>query len=237
MTKNIEHLIISPHCDDAMLSLGGHILSSNKTSVKVVTLFGTCAWTALPGKYSTKQITHMNQIEEDRCLSAAGVSRSLYELPEALMRGYRKWNTKRLHADDQLLATKITKILQEETRYVRNVYFPLAPGGHVDHILVRNQIDALYTALELANINIYAYEDLPYSWYGGLDESHADLRKKYNLTPYIKDISVHIDQKINLLKMYESQLVDTDLSKVKDYAKSLISSGYGERVWHIQKHK
>lgn len=227
------HLIVSPHCDDSVLSLGGHMLTED--NVRVVTLFGTCAWTTLPGEFTPDEITQMNQEEERLCMEDAGAEGLLYELPEALLRGYTEWNAKTLHADDEQLPEKAAGILLDHLQGVGKIYFPSAPGGHVDHVITRRLMNRLFSRFSESGIQVYLYEDLPYSWYGGLDESLDDIRLNYELTPHTRDITNIMDRKLQLLRHYRSQLADSDLDKVTEYASSVVPNGYGERIWHVTK--
>lgn len=230
MTK---HVIISTHCDDAMLSLGGHILLNPNT--EVITVFGTCAWTALDEPMSSSEITRRNQSEDRRCMHEAQAELTIYEFPEALLRGYRKWNAKKLHAKDTYVQAKITTLLKQKIIGAQNIYFPMASGRHVDHVIVSSQINHLYDQLSENGAAIYVYEDLPYSWYGGLEEALDRLRKNFELTPVLLDVSNVMKRKVELLRYYETQLLQSDLDKVTEYAATLIESGFGERIWQVQK--
>lgn len=230
MTK---HLVISPHCDDAMLSMGGRILTLDETTV--VTVFGTCAWTTLSKEYTPDEITKRNQAEERKVMNAANVTSILYELPEALLRGYKKWNTAYLHDSDKLHEADISRLLRKHTKGMSRIYFPLAVGGHVDHVLVARQLLVLHDELRDNETEMFVYEDLPYSWYGGLDKSIALMQKNFTLTPYVADITNVMERKVRLLEYYKSQLAKADIDKVKKYAESLVTSGYGERIWQIKK--
>jgi LmbE family N-acetylglucosaminyl deacetylase len=232
---NRQHVIIAPHCDDALLALGGIILQQ-PADFTVVTIFGTCAWTALPERYPLEDVTRLNQLEERQALAEAGCELVLHEYPEALFRGYRKWNTKRPHTDDRVLAKQIKATIQDNITAAQRVYFPLAPGRHIDHVLVADRLHELYDECQVRDIEVYVYEDLPYSWYGGIDEALAELATHYLLTPEIIDISLVMESKLALLRNYKTQLVQDDLDKISDYAGSLQPDKPGtksERIWHV----
>lgn len=229
-----QHIIISPHCDDALLALGGTILQL-PGKVSAITVFGTCAWTSFPETYPLEEITRINQEEDRRALSAAGCDLILYEYPEVLFRGYRKWNTKRLHASDKELVQQVGQTIRKHIVQGSSVYLPLAPGRHVDHALISGQLKSLFKEFSSQNVTFYLYEDLPYSWYGGLEEVLAIAKKDYILTPILRDVTMTFNKKISLLREYKTQLAQADLDKVTEYAQSLVPSGYGERVWQVTK--
>jgi LmbE family N-acetylglucosaminyl deacetylase len=229
-----DHLIISPHCDDALLGMGGRmqLLAGNK---KVVTVFGTCAWTARPKEYKLHQLTAVNQAEERAAIKATDSELVLMDYPEALLRNYRKWDALRLHSSDKALAAEIGAALKEHIAEADHIYLPIAPGSHVDHRLISGMIPAFYELFGRQSKQFYVYEDLPYSWYGGLNERLELLSEKFTMVPNVVDISTVIDQKINTLKYYKTQFMEDDpgLNIVRDYAKGIIAGGYGERIWAI----
>lgn len=215
-----------------MLAMGGSLLTFVGIK-KVVTVFGTCAWTARPEQFDLEQLTQINQQEDYRAVAAAGCTLELYDYPEALLRGYRKWNPKRRHTSDTTLMNTIGTMLVTHVENAQHIYFPIAPGPHVDHKLLCDLLPLMMHRFADSNKVFYAYEDLPYSWYGGLDERLMSLRKKFKLTPTTRDISAVIDQKVSILAGYKTQLAQSDIDKVREYAASLVAGGYGERVWRL----
>ncbi len=231
MTKSV---IFSPHCDDAFLAMGG-MLIQDPAAYEVVDIFGTCAWTTTEENYTSEELTRMNQAEERSVAHASGVKLSLYEFPEALLRNYRKWNTKRLHVSDRVLASEVLEVMRKHADAAERVFLPMAPGNHVDHVIVHSQLYELYDRLISRGIDVYLYEDLPYSWYGDVDDRIAAIEKRYTLRPITNDITDFYPKKEILLKMYTSQLGEDELRKVREYAASLEPNKYCERVWQVLK--
>jgi len=234
MSKQLTSVIFSPHCDDAFLAMGGWILAHIE-DVHVVDIFATCAWTTDEANFSSEELTVINQTEERKLAKEVGVALSLYEYPEALLRGYKEWNAPQLLADDASLAVEINKTMKEHIKGVKQVYFPLAPGHHVDHVIVHEQMTKLFDEMAGVDIEVYVYEDLPYSWYGGVDERIASLQETFQVVPEVFDITDRYEQKEELLGIYKSQLGVDDLRKVREYSASIMPGKYSERIWKISK--
>lgn len=226
-----NNTIFSPHCDDALLALGGHILYWGEA--EVVTVFGTCAWTRLDTKLSVEQITLINQQEETTALKEANCISYRYNLPEVLMRNYRKWNTKFIHESDNSVFNKSISLIKKHVKQNSSLYFPLAVEGHVDHVLLRNAAFKLYNFFLENNCRVYLYEDLPYSWYEDPSLTATKLNLKFDVKTEVLDISINLNQKLKLLDYYKSQLGPNELSKVKEYAARINQGKYSERIWRI----
>jgi len=229
-----RNVIFSPHCDDAFLAMGGYILQSPQ-DFHVVDIFGTCAWTTTDQNFTSEELTRINQSEERAVAQKAGVGLTIYEYPEALLRNYRKWNAKRLHSSDVALAKNILETIKHHALGASRVYFPLAPGHHVDHVIVHNQMPVLYELLIDSGVEVYLYEDLPYSWYGDVEERISTLKRHYTLKPTLIDISDVYVRKEALLSLYASQLGEDELRKVKEYGASLKKDSYSEVLWQVLK--
>jgi LmbE family N-acetylglucosaminyl deacetylase len=226
-------IIFSPHCDDAFLSLGGYI-TLHHDEVEVVDIFGTCAWTTVDTDETTPNVTEINQAEERAAAQLAQVPVTIYEYPEALMRKYRKWNTKTIHKADAPLSLDIYKTIRSHAIHARRVFFPIAPGHHVDHVLVHNQLHRLFDELAHAGVEVFVYEDLPYAWYDGVSQPIEKLSRKFALEPQVIRLSDEVmEQKMTLLGQYPSQLNQVDINKVREYAQSIEPNQYSERIWHL----
>jgi len=225
--------ILAPHCDDALLAVGGLILLQD--NVHVIDVFATTAWTTLSEVMTTEAITVMNQSEEKRAIYAAGATLKLIETPEALMRGYGEWNNPKLKASDYKLAEELWLKLSTDLAKYSKIYFPIAVGGHVDHRIVQRIILNHFADLN-PETELYCFEDLPYSWYGGLDEALASIRADFALTKVEYDIGAVFEHKLMLLAGYPSQLSGDDLDKVREYALRIGNGQAKERVWQLHLH-
>lgn len=230
MTKKTT-CIVAPHCDDAMLSVGGYILQNKGTHV--IDLFATTAWTTLDIDMSVEEITSMNQTEERWAMTESAATLELIETPEALMRGYKQWNEPVLKKTDYDLVEELWSKINVRLATYDQVFFPIAPGDHVDHRIVRQVILDHADEIMDKDVALYCYEDLPYSWYGGLEEALTFIRKKYRLMSEVIDISSVFEQKLSVLAKYRSQLSESDIQKVRDYALDVGNGSAIERIWRV----
>jgi LmbE family N-acetylglucosaminyl deacetylase len=223
-------IILSPHCDDALLALGGSIQLWQPCPITVLTLFGTCAWTVGDSK-SHKEITALNRKEEKLALSAAGCASVCLEYKEVLLRGYSEWNAVP-GKSDSILQNQLERELLEKIPSRSEVYIPLAIGGHTDHVLTRNAALKLSERLRKKLCSIYLYEDLPYAWYEDV-VSHA-LRLPVQDKPILMDIHRVIESKIKLIANYKTQIGPDEINKVNGYARSIIENRIMERLWQLK---
>lgn len=204
------------------------------TDVTVVDIFGTSAWSKNEDLTDPADITRLRQEEERRALARADCALVLHEYPEALLRGYTAWNAP-LHESDEGLSREISETLRADLETATHVYFPLAVGDHVDHLIVAQQAETLLPELHARDVKVYLYEDLPYARYGGVEEALERAREVFSLEPFEIDISDVIDKKICILGEYSSQLGDADLVKVREFSheKNKLRKNV-ERIWKLK---
>lgn len=224
MKKNI--VIVSPHMDDAALSMGGGILQ-NDSKVKIITLFGS-NWTLDGISPDSDRITKIRIAEEQSFIKKVKAEFIFCNLPEATMRGYSDWTMKcDLHKDRELLE-EIIAIINKNTESEDEVYLPAAVGEHIDHTLVFESIKFLH------NKNLRLYEDLPYATYGGTTERINKIKKTYQIIEHLINITDVIDEKLSCLKIYKSQLTQEDIGSVKKYAHNIENDeNFYERLWSL----
>jgi LmbE family N-acetylglucosaminyl deacetylase len=209
-------LIISPHMDDAFLSIGGTILTwRNCKSVDVIDVFGFDPWLKLRLNRQTSE-TQKNiwrQREELFNAELCGCRVEFWRYQGALSRGYAEWNANLdLARDKDLRANIAFRILERvrEQRY-KQILFPLGVGGHTDHQLIREIGAHLAPSLINEGVeNIYFYEDLPYAtetsnWIEWCRRSGPKDMVGYPLL-YV-DITAQIQNKKSLIQTYSSQLL------------------------------
>lgn len=229
-------LIISPHLDDAILSLGGLLQLRKNSQDKVMTLCNT-AWTALSDTMLPEEITKMNLEEELTIIKELGCQHLFCDFDEAMSRDYENWNDKFSYEKDSVLYEQITEVIKKEmeSQYYEQVYFPLGIGEHVDHIMVYEGIRQLRDVIREQNVELYFYEDLPYATYGGVEERLEKVMKEYSITLQEHDITEYFERKCSLLSIYKSQLTDEDLDRIRRYVGKLFGgSVVRERVWKVE---
>mgnify|MGYP000694294208 CR=1 FL=1 len=215
-------LIISPHLDDAILSLGGFLSLMQNLNCKVITIFNT-AWSIDKDIKEWKSITKKNLAEEKKAMRELRCDFKFLNYPEALLRGYIRWNDALDLKKDKKLFEKITRDLLPEVEKYDNIFLPRGIGKHVDHLLIRE----MFTAIPKSQNSIFFYEDLPYSCY----EEFEEYDKEMNI---LIDISRVINIKTKLLNIYKSQLDMDTIEMVEQHSLKLGRKGRNcERIWKL----
>jgi LmbE family N-acetylglucosaminyl deacetylase len=245
-----DHVYISPHLDDAVLSCGGAIAAQSAlgSRVLVVTL---C--TAVPTReqlgplaeefHGDWNLAHDDavtvRLREDLlamelvgadCLWV-GMLDSIYRLPFAYDTRERLFGTPR--ADDPLyqeLRSFIPALRQQLPQ--ATFYAPLAIGYHVDHQIT-------YTvANECGGPMLAFYEDIYYVLIAGeLERRMADLAG--HVIPRTIDISTTLRSKIGAIDAYASQVPElfggseAMAQQITEFAERRHSDvgRYAERIW------
>lgn len=158
-------IIIAPHSDDAILSVGGRLLvNPEQEQFSVLNAFSTCAFTIIPGLTDVEKISQMNNYEELQALGSIGISVEFMYLPEVLLRGYKRWDMPPEYPKDEGVREKIRSRILALARNARRFYFPLGIGNHTDHVLATEIAIDLYKCGVFAGKELFFYEDLPYSF-------------------------------------------------------------------------
>lgn len=211
-------IVLSPHLDDAVLSLGGSIATWRAAGDRVlVVTFATGA--PPPGaplskvargmhrqwKLPSHRVASVRRAEDVRALGRLGADLVHIGDVDGLYRGalYPGWVelASPPHADDPMRASVAGAIDVLSSELPDAVFYaPLAVGDHVDHALVHQE--AMKRA---AGIHLRFYEDLPYTATrpGALERRLAHL----SLEPE----TLHLDRralarKLDAAAAYDSQI-------------------------------
>ncbi len=175
----LAHVILSPHLDDAVLSVGGsmHCWAAAGERVLVVSAFTADPPPGEPSAFASElhrrwgvdgRSAYARRREEDEAaLRLLGVERLHLHLLDCI---YRRADGDWLYPSEEALfgplEARDAAVQRELTRRLRQLvrrlggtptlYAPLAIGGHVDHRLVRQ------AAVELGWPSTVYYEDFPY---------------------------------------------------------------------------
>lgn len=205
--KKYNIIVLSPHLDDAVLSLSDHISNWKKQGklVKIITIF-TCFGDSLDLPRYTRdyinksgfkniKLFQKKRIEEDiQAMKMLDVEWEHWGFVDA---GFRKlYNTRsallggKIHYKDDIIIHEISKKMLSID--ADKVYLPFGIGGHVDHLLVKKSGKVLFK-------NIEYYLELPYLW-----QSWRFLKYIY-LIFSIKSVELNSKNKYELIKQYTSQ--------------------------------
>lgn len=236
-------VVVSPHLDDAALSMGAAMLSAaNHTPFLVVDVFSTVFWWRFDlseGILSRVQTTR--DAEEKRVMRLTNSTLRRWGLAEAPLRGYplkeifttiRKPESERTH---EMIRTRVRDLAAEKPG--ERWFLPLGIGNHIDHRIAR---DAALDGLRDANVsakNVAFYEDLPYAaQQPGVQDFSGFLQ---NILPTSRlEILVRTKVEANkakLLRFYYSQLTRPQIESVSEYASRIASRSPCERLWMLDK--
>ena len=238
-----EGIILSPHLDDAALSMGAAMLrASEKTPFLVLDVFSTVSWWRFDltdGMLPRVQTTR--DAEEERVMRLTNAKLRRWGLPEAPLRGYpleeifttdRKPEAARTH---EIVRRRVTELALEKPN--ERWYLPLGIGNHIDHRIAR---DAALDGLRDANVparQISFYEDLPYA---ANEEGVQDYSSFLtNLMPparlRMSGRTIVQPIKMRMLRVYYSQLVRSQIDSVLEYAERIDCRAPCERLWTFEK--
>ncbi len=246
-----EHVYLSPHLDDAVLSCGGALARhvANGARALVVTLctavpppdgpFSDLAhefhgeWGLSPAEVVTARLR-----EDEVAMARLGVDYMYVGMMDALYRHPEAYNSRAsifgTPAADDPLQAPLAQFLATLRERMPNAMFyaPLGAGKHVDH-----QITYL-TVLDVLGEGVAFYEEIPYV----LQPNVLQQRLNELDAPFVASI-INIDngvlRKVRAAAAYESQLdvlfggAASMEQQLYDYAEDLRSEAgtYGERLW------
>lgn len=152
-----EILVVSPHCDDAVLSLGT-ALAHARRPVRVLTVFDRSRAT-IDGT-PPAEVTALRHAEDARVAAAFGHRFDYAGLPDSSVRGVA-WDDARAPLDRALLAraARWLSLRLAESGGSAPLYLPAAIGMHPDHRLT---LLAALMALGRSRRPVMLYAEQPY---------------------------------------------------------------------------
>jgi LmbE family N-acetylglucosaminyl deacetylase len=206
--------ILSPHIDDAIFSLGG-MLADLKEPFCIIDIF-TITGYSLSVSGDVAEITEKRETEERAVCEKLGCT--------YIFLGFRD-RPIRENAIDVELFERLSAIIEEGSI----VYAPLCFSCfHEDHKITKS------VAIDLARYDSFElrfYEDLPYVAYNGKAKESTD-EAFTGLTPEL--IEIDIKKKMELVRMYDSQVNNKVIRPIELYAYDKASNRYTERIWHTK---
>ena len=225
------HILLSPHFDDAVLSLGG-LLAKEAPSAIVVTLFGgkpepsqITPWDLASGFLNSNQAHDARVRENDEALKLLGVPENQIVNLAHLDQQYRADLFGR--SDDEklsrLLLQDLLSLLESYGDQELSLY---APGleMHKDHFLIKQVLLEAIPYLRGKPIDFFLYQDLPYA-YSIPDEKLQKGAISYNATVELVAVPLsreQIEKKIGAIRLYESQISPLELFKGNDLPSRVI---------------
>jgi LmbE family N-acetylglucosaminyl deacetylase len=195
MSEKRKMCIVSPHCDDSVLSLGG-LLAQKKNKKKIIVVFNKsdfAPYTDVHGNEKLVTVLRMN--EERQMASEVGAKLVFLHKKEGNLRGLPA-NHEILLSREKNLIRSLTKKIKKHIRQYNVFFFPAAIGWHIDHIVCFDVLCALLKKSLLKNRNFFLYEDLPYAF---------QKRKRIKRKKEIEELFCLKEKKIRFLKRFFNQ--------------------------------
>ena len=161
------NIILSPHFDDAVFSLGGLIATAPERAIVITIFAGTPAegvagrWDRRSGFKSGAEAMRARALENEAALAVLDVPPTGVINLDFLDRQYR--------GDKTLIAGLPSTIAETLCEAVRrhggpaNVFTP-ASAWHPDHRLVTDSVVDPWRAGELPDMDLFLYQDQPYAY-------------------------------------------------------------------------
>ena len=244
-------LFIEPHPDDIALSCGGFFIKSREHyEIHVLTVFTRGSLSTFPWRrqinLAEKEYENLRILESKLAIEDfAKCNNIILRWPLALMRTHSD-SYQEIDMNDLQIVEKLFNIIKKmfyENKY-SIIIGPLGVGRHIDHLICSEAILKIRKEL---NVNIYLYEDMPYSLnkisYGS---RMNELKKKYSLESFGDNISGLINKKAAFLSIYKSQFDDYTCSQIRGMMLSLgraiasetkseeITYDVAERLWMLK---
>ena len=250
-----DHVYISPHLDDTVISCGGAVAAQLAAGERVLSVTLSTAAPDPAGPFSALADEFHGQwkltaaqavsarLAEERAAMArmpgldycwAGRLDAIYRFPEAYNTRESLFNAP--DARDPQFADLGRLFADLRARMPSaQFYGPLGVGSHVDHLIAHTMLRQVFGA------DVNFYEDLPYSITASAYEARMAQLAGEQLTPRAVAIDTTLGQKIEAIHAYASQLYELFggaaqmEQQMADYAASVAPAGarYAERVWRF----
>jgi len=207
--------------DDAAFSLGGALLAGifgqRPTIINVFSISNYTVESLDSG--NTEAVTKMRKNEERRACELMSVDVLFLDFPEIQIRGpltVHDLNRKSYKPKWDPLYKRIAETLKDLIQDKRNAIalFPLGLGRHVEHRLL-SDVGRDFLAADRAHIAFY--EDIPYASTMTVSEIGRMARRLKRGLIRSSLPGAEVESKIDLLRVYESQVDDTVLAQVTRY--------------------
>jgi len=235
--------VLSPHSDDAALSLSGTLrwLAARGETLEVLTCFSMSAFAGNASVHGAEAVTRLRR-EEDRAfvrMVDARCAAAWLDFPDAPLRGVpydALFSSQELTEEGQHLAATLAASLQARLDPSCALFVPLGFGSHIDHLIVRS---AGLQLLERGFSRVFLYEDLPYAALYPLPALNAVVsrtagRLGIDLTPRRISIPQLGGFKAAALDCYPSQVSHDWIDGVLAHARKFATDGgEAEQIWQV----
>jgi len=216
---NEVHLIVSPHFDDVVLSLGGFLTSSLNKQIHIITIFGgrpkipvSSKWDGKCGFKNSDEAILERRKEEKKALSFLNIFNFSYL--NYFERQHRDKIKEKYYSDEELVSKiklDLTSFLSKNKKEKYSIYVP-AVSKHLDHKIITEVGLSLVKGNE--DYSLFFYQDMPYT--ANLISENNDnfllpqkqLEETFNVRVnmlYVKVSKKENKKKQKAIKLYRSQ--------------------------------
>lgn len=249
-----QHIYLSPHLDDAVLSCGGAIARQAQEGARVLIITacaGQPAADAAPSPFARRlhegwglsgpEAARARRREDEAAAACVGADVLWLDFLDAIYRDPVAYRDEfalfgPLTPGDPLPAQLGETLAEVAARCPdATIRAPLGVGMHVDHRAVH--VAAAAAAL---GVPVVFYEDFPYiTRAGAIEQRLQTLGGAAAWSSSVRSIDVGLERRIEAIRCYASQVgmlfgdEETMALRVSEHARSLRPEGatYGERVW------
>ena len=235
-------IYVSPHLDDAIFSAGGLIYEQTQTGIPVeiwTILGGVPAHGELSpyavrlhqrwGTSSAHETMQIRQAENEMAASVVGAANRYFDFADSLYRLGRNGRIlytnsfSPLHKEETDLPGQIAEEIAKHLLPDDVLICPLALGGHIDHVVVRE-------AINLAGISPFYMADIPYLF----DHPYSLWQRTFGMKKNFHPVSEEgLRFWLKAARAYETQ-IQVEFENVEMMEKSIISycrKNGGIRLW------
>lgn len=235
-----HHIILSPHFDDAVLSLGG-LLAKNGMQSSVITCFTgiplkikTTDWDTQSGFDNSIDAMSARAKENDAGLSLLGVAKhNIINLQhdDSQYRTRHSSRTARIKIRNALIDSLITLLNRYKEAEI-TVYAPIFET-HADHRLIKQILIDTISRIRTPSVRYCFYRDIPYTY---LDVQKKSLKKTVAIGGFracavsIPLTQADVSKKLQAVALYASQIYPLENAfgiKLPPYIKKFASTEAG----------
>ncbi|MGP9811482.1 hypothetical protein ACTZWT_08230 [Rhodopseudomonas sp. NSM] len=229
-------VVLSPHIDDAALSLGGSIALAKRRTLVINVFTSQSYQTGL--RVPPERLDAVACAEDrlaGRLLGYDAVSLGLAGAQDRHRFGLSAtmgWQPRdvadRFAGEIEVVAQRAVAAIRASlgNAPIASLYAPAAIGGHLDHVVVALAAPAIAAALALSPGVVAYYEDLPYAaagWCGGVDLG--------GYAPRCRDINAALPRKRRALAIFKTRLRAPQIELCITHASRIAARGAAERCY------
>ena len=194
-------LVVSPHRDDAAFSVGGCLfLNRSEFAIRIVNVFTQDYFSIFRWLRNERdRLIDLREAEESLLARVLGCEIVDFDFVDA---------AERQTTDAGIIRRIESRLRQCMTPDVSICLVPSGIGHHPDHLICRGVAERV--AKEFPDIRFLYYEDQPYA-------SQGEHQRTSNGLEHLVDVTSVIDQKRNLVSLYQTQIARGEIQKVLRY--------------------